>query len=411
MRKFFQFCNRLKPSHLLAVSFLLFIFYTALAPLPQFLIHTGNSFRWGFSLGNYIETIDDQYHGMLETGGLLPTMQDKGTYINLNGFMANLLDQKMMNERVKLKNGHLSAVVETPYASEDIEAVADNLAALSLKQTEQGKHFLFVMSPSQINKYEDLLPEGYTDVTNATADQLLALLEQRGVACLDLRQKLVEDGISHEEAFYKTDHHWAPKTGFWAYTKMLEKLEQLGAIEAVDSFYTAEENFDFTVYPVSFLGSSGKRTGIYYAGLDDSTFIAPKFDTDIYLNIDALGIDNRGRYEEVVYNTWDGIAPEDEDYFNYNSYGLFGWGDQPHSQWRNEGAPMNQKLILIGDSFGNIPYSLMSLYFRSCDELDMRYFPHDFPSYYAQYNPDIVILEVNVDQSVAENTQYPFFPE
>lgn len=411
MGKLIKTFKSLKPAHILAFFFLLFIFYTALAPLPQFLIHTGNSFRWGFSLGNYIETIDDQYHGMLETGGQLPTMQDKGTYINLNGFMANVLDQKLMNERVKLNNGHLSAVVETPYAPQAIEAVAENIASLSRKQTGRGKHFLFVMSPSQINKYEDLLPEGYTDVTNATADQLLALLDQQGVVYLDLRQRLVDDGISHEEAFYKTDHHWAPKTGFWAYTKMLEKLEQMEAIAPVDPFYTAEENFEFTVYPGSFLGSSGKRTGIYYAGLDDTTFIAPKFDTDIYLNIDALGIDNRGRYEEVVYNTWDGIAPEDKDYFNYNSYGLFGWGDQPHSQWRNENAPMDKQVILIGDSFGNIPYSLMSLCFTSCDELDMRYFPHDFSAYYDDYDPDIVILEVNVDQSVAENTQYPFFPE
>ena len=72
---------------------------------------------------------------------------------------------------------------------------------------------------------------------------------------------------------------------------------------------------------------------------------------------------------------------------------------------------MDKQVILTGDSFGNIPYSLMSLCFTSCDELDMRYFPHDFSAYYDDYDPDIVILEVNVDQSVAENTQYPFFPE
>lgn len=401
----------LNASHVLAVVFLLFIIFVGLAAFPQFMTNTAAFFQNGGSIQEYIDTIDDQYYGMLEAKAGQPVLQDKGTYINLNGLMANVLGQPIMNERLKLTNGHLSFINETPPKQEAIEAAADNIARLCQKQLENGKHFLFVLCPSQISKYEDLLPAGHTDPTNDTADTLLQLLDERDVPYLDLRESMRVDGLNHSDSFYVTDHHWLPQTGFWAYTKILDKLEQLGAISPVDTFYTQAENYEFRTYEDTFLGSSGKRTGIYYAGVDDSCFIAPKFDTDISVNIDSINISKQGRYEDVSYATWDTLTPDEVDYFNYNSYGLYGWGDRALTQWRNENAPQEGKFMLIGESFGNIPYSLMSIYMESCDELDMRHYTDDFASYFESYDPDTVILEVNVDQAVSDNTTYAYFPE
>lgn len=402
--------RKLRPAHLLAAAFLLYIGFVALYPLEPLKNDTKSLLKGEISVSAYMDRIDEMYDGMLSTEQDQPLLQNKGTYINLNGAMAKLLGQPMMNERVKLKNGHLTSVVSWRHSQEDIEYTAHNITRLSQMQQKNGGQFLFVLAPSQISKYEDLLPEGYTDTMNDTSDTLLSLLAQNGVAYLDLREALHKDQISNADAFFVTDHHWRPQTGFWAYTKILSALEESGAIASVDGFYTDSSHYDFVTYPNTFLGSSGKRTGICYAGVDDSIFIQPQFDTEITLTVPDRELELTGRYEEVCYNSEDTLNPDNPDYFQFNAYGLYGWGDNSLNRWRNENAPDNSKVMLIGDSFGNIPFSLMSIYFSDCDELDMRYYSEDFQRHYQDFQPDIVILEATLDQAVAENTCYSFFP-
>ena len=402
--------RKLRPAHLLAAAFLLYIGFVALYPMDPLKNDTKSLLKGEISVSAYMDRIDEMYGGMLSTEQDQPLLQNKGTYINLNGAMAKLLGQPMMNERVKLKNGHLTSVVSWRHSQEDIVYTAQNITSLARTQEKNGGQFLFVLAPSQISKYEDLLPEGYTDTMNDTSDALLSLLDQNGVACLDLREALHKEQISNADAFFVTDHHWRPQTGFWAYTKILSALEESGAIASVDGFYTDSSHYDFVTYPNTFLGSSGKRTGICYAGVDDSIFIQPQFDTEITLTIPDRELELTGRYEEVCYNTDDPLNPDDPDYFQFNAYGLYGWGDNSLNRWRNENAPDNSKVMLIGDSFGNIPFSLMSIYFSDCDELDMRYYSEDFQRHYQDFQPDIVILEATLDQAVAENTCYLFSP-
>lgn len=402
--------QKLRPAHLLALAFLLYIGLVALFPLEPLKNVTRSLLKDEISVSDYMDRIDELYDGMLSIEQDQPLLQNKGTYINLNGAMAKLLGQPMMNERVKLKNGHLTSVVSWRHSQEDIEYTASNITRLAQMQERKGGQFLFVLAPSQISKYEDLLPEGYTDTMNETSDTLLSLLAQNGVAYLDLREELHKDQISNADAFFVTDHHWNPQTGFWAYTKILSALEESGAFPSADSSFTDISQFDFVTYPDTFLGSSGKRTGICYGGVDDSIFIQPKFDTEITLTIPERELELIGRYEDVCYNADDTLNPDDPDYFQFNAYGLYGWGDNGLNKWRNAHAPVSANVMLIGDSFGNIPFSLMTLYFSSCDELDMRYYSGDFQAHFHDYQPDIVILEATLDQVVDKNTCYSFFP-
>lgn len=402
--------QKLRPAHLLATAFLLYIGFVALYPLEPLKNDTKSLLKGEISVSDYMDRMDERYYGMLSTEQGQPLLQNKGTYINLNGAMAKLLGQPMMNERVKLKNGHLTSVVSWRHSQEDIAYTAQNITSLARMQEGKGGQFLFVLTPSQISKYEDLLPKGYTDTMNDTSDALLSLLAENDVACLDLREELHKDQISHTDAFFVTDHHWKPQTGFWAYTKILNSLEDAGAISSANSLCTDSSQFDFVTYPNTFLGSSGKRTGICYGGVDDSIFIQPKFETEITLTVPERELTLSGRYEDVCYNTDDPLNPDDPDYFQFNAYGLYGWGDNGLNQWRNKNAPVDANVMLIGDSFGNIPFSLLSLYFSSCDELDMRYYAGDFQAHFRDYQPDIVILEATPDQAVAENTCYSFSP-
>lgn len=399
---------KIRPTHLLAVLFLAYILHVSLASLPEFAYHLGGALHWKTGYMHFIETVDQQYAGMLTTEQDQPLLQRKGSYINLNGFLAKKLGQPMMNDRVTLKNGHLASLVPEHPDPEEIREAADTIIRFHNAHTASGGTFLFVMVSSQISKYEDLLPAGYTDTTNETADAFLTHLDGAGVPYLDLREEMQKDGLSVTDAYFTTDHHWLPQTGFWAYGKMLEKLAQLGAIGAVDPFYTDPENFTFETYENTFLGSSGKRTGIYYAGVDDSIYIRPNFQTDISLAVPERELALQGAFEDVAYNTEAVHNYEDPVYYQENCYGLYGWGDTAISHWRNAQAPEQGKFLLIGESFGNIPFSLMSLYLGSCDEMDLRHYDGDFAAHYESFAPDTVIVEVNVDQVLSEFTDYEY---
>lgn len=397
-------------SQVTAILFLIYIFATGLAALPRLMVNVGNSMLEGTDLGSFIRMIDDQYNDMLSLEKEIPVPHNKGSYINLNGKMARLLQQPEMNGRVLLKNGLLAGTNDTPPLTEEIAFSAENITRFSQAQTALGRHFLFVMTPGKIDPQGTSLPTGYTDTTNASADILLQQLTENGVTCLDLRLSMAAEGITWEEAFYITDHHWTPETGFWAYDQVLKQLQTMGAIDAVDSFYTSMDNYEFRTYPNTSLGSDGKRTGIYFAGLDDSTFIIPKYENSIRLELPQHGIVHEGAYENVSYYTGYHEDFNDPDYFNYSMYGVYGWGNNPITLWRNAGAPENRKCMLIGDSFGNVPFSLMSLYFTSCDELDMRFYDGDFQEHFQEYAPDIVVLMFNPDHTTFENADYPYFP-
>ena len=102
----------------------------ALYPLEPLKNDTKSLLKDEISVSAYMDRIDEMYDGMLSTEQDQPLLQNKGTYINLNGAMAKLLGQPMMNERIKLKNGHLTSVVSWRHSQEDIEYTAHNITRL-----------------------------------------------------------------------------------------------------------------------------------------------------------------------------------------------------------------------------------------------------------------------------------------
>lgn len=348
---------------------------------------------------NYIKKVDDDYINMLDFKKTF--FKNKATYINLNGFMANAMGQVEMNKRVKLKNGHLTSI----QGKEKTKEAEKQIALLCDKQKEKDKDFLFVLAPKQTPKYEDILPIGFIDYSNHNGDKLLKSLTENDIPFVDLREEMIKDGIDHSEAFFKTDHHWKPETGFWAYTRIIDYLIKNHIIDNVDSKFTDKHQYDIDVYKDWFLGSSGKRTGKYYAGVDDFAIIKPKFDTFMKFEIDGSKVKNIGKFEEVTYD----YKRNKKDYFSSNPYGAYGHGDRGFIRYENNFAPINKRVLLIGDSFANSVYPFLSLVIKPCNQLDMRHYKGDFAVHYEEYNPDIIIVLISTNGVTNKNVTYDFF--
>jgi len=405
-KKLLFILKRISAKKIVAIVFLATLLVIAAFMTPSTLMSIStiiNSEDKDFSTS--INEINALYRYMLEFKGSFPT--DKGAYINLNGFMARVIGQRYVNDRVKLYNGHLTNI---NVARNPVNA-GIQMTKLNDHQVEKGKYFLFVITPSQLPKYENIMPAGYTDYSHANADNLLEILKNNNVPFLDLREELDKDGISYSDAFYVTDHHWKPEIGFWAYTKIVDFLVDNKMMGQIDPMYTDFNKYNIELYKDFFLGSSGKRTGSYYAGVDDFGIVVPKDDNwgkDVVLEIPSIGVLVKESFKDVIFDHRD--FEDSPDYFIANPYGRYGYGDKDHKNYFNAASPLDQRILAIGDSYSISTFSYLSLVANRLDCLDMRYFKYNFAEYYYDYDPDIIIVLVNGGSgTVSDNTTYDFF--
>jgi len=385
----------------IAAVFLVCVFYIGAATFPLTVVNVGNIFNPSPHIRSVVgQWIDLSYREMLnfDTIGL----QNKGFYINLQGLTASLLGQRHLNDMIKLYNGHITEEAER----KDTTVAAAQISKVCDRQKEKGKDFLFVMAPFQVPKFEDIMPPGFRNYSNENADDLLALLGEAGVPTLDLRDKMIADGKNHSDAFFVTDHHWRPETGLWAFTKIIDDLVQTGKIEPALSPATDINEYNVEVLEDFFLGSFGRRTGIFFAGVDDFSVITPKFETDFSVTTPYSGeIDKRGSFEEVIINESRLVR----EFFVANPYPAYGYANKGLVQYRNENAPIDLKVLATGDSFSHVSYIYLPLIFSTCDQLDLRYLEGSFEKYYEEFDPDIVIMLINPSQVMLENATHAFF--
>jgi len=229
-------------------------------------------------------------------------------------------------------------------------------------------------------------------------------LRENNVTVLDLRDELFKDGISIGDALFKTDHHWKPETGFWAYGKIVEHLIEIGVIDPIDPKYTDINEYNVDIYKNRVLGSAGKRTGRFFAGLDDLAIITPKFETHLSVDIPFQGLSKEGDFSYVGYeHSYNYFDP-----FEANPYNAYGNNCNAVKQYRNYDAPTDLRILCIGDSHSNVSFTFLTLVAEASTELDMRHYPGEFFPYYNAADPDVVIVQVGADGVVQMNTTHIF---
>ena len=312
----------------------------------------------------------------------------KYTFVNLNGLVNRVLGHNTMNDIVKLNNGYLAVVVEPT----DISRQAENTIRLRDALAAEGREFLYVSTPYLISKYDDQLPTGVADYSNANADAFLEKLREAEVPFLDMREYLRTKTDNPYELFFHTDHHWTPRGAFYGYQGTLEMLEELLQVE-IDSRYREEQYYQEDTYKDWFLGASGKRTGRYFAGLDDITVIYPEFSHSIEVSIPSENVVRTGSFREAVL---DYSNLEEKDLFGKNPYHVYIGDQYPVVTMRNPEAPVDKKILLLKDSFALPVQSFLSECFTQIDALDLRLYTEQSVYEYVQdFQPDIVIVMYN----------------
>jgi hypothetical protein len=398
--------KKIRHTHVLAVVFVFILIYVGSAVLPDAIGNAravlGNDHaNFGVALLSLKETLDYDYREILYYRDRY-TLRDRGTYIDLNGLAARVMGQRLMNRVIKLDNGHIFDPTIRIY---DITVSASRLTALYERQRQYDRDFLFVLAPHQVSIFEDLMPAGFSCYANLNADNLLEALRANGVPVMDLRYELYRDGISHADAFFVTDHHWLPETGFWAYTKIFEYFVSEGILEPVDSRYTDINEFTIEVFEGRFMGSNGFRVGRFFAGVDDFRLVYPAFETDFFAEKPWEDFAMRGSFYDLLLEHQYNVP----GFFTASQYRVF--LPETYMIVHNDSAANSQTILTLHDSFGDACIIFFPFMARTNHFLDMRQFHDNFEAKYYDLSPDIIIVLITPDQIYTPITRYNFFNE
>ena len=217
---------------------------------------------------------------------------------------------------------------------------------------------LYVMAPNKMS-----LSEGGDNPVAVNLDDFAALLAARDVPVLDLRNSMATQGLTMENAYFHTDHHWLPETGLWA------AGEIAGAL-GLDTALLETDNYTFTTYEDLFLGSEGKKVGRYFTplGLDDFSMITPNFDTHLTVT-DYTGTRAGAFIDTVLVQK----NLHTEDAYLANPYVVYTGGDYPLQTIENHLYEGGERILVIRDSYACVVTPFLSLTAGEVHTVDVRY--------------------------------------
>jgi hypothetical protein len=152
------------------------------------------------------------------------------------------------------------------------------------------------------------------------------------------------------------------------------------------------------VYPQSFLGSDGLRVGKYYGGFDNFSILYPKFETKLTVEIPEQGLFRSGSFYDTMFDL---SKLGGADYWTVNPYSAYEHANNGFTAFSNDGAPADKRFLLMGDSYGNVPFCYLALCARRAVDIDPRLYSGNFADFFAAYRPDVLIFLTN-PKGVAE---------
>lgn len=331
-------------------------------------------------------------------------LYNRDGFINFYGYNQVILNKNEENnfEVVKDKDGYLHYTYFTNRAK-DISGYVDAVKKFKEGIKNTNTEVMYLMAPDKyirgITQFNYGMPYNYA---NESADEFLKKLGSNDISFYDFRSNLLKWDISNNEYFYKTDHHWRTETIFEAYSEFVKKLSDKYNIESVD-YYTDKSNYNFETYKNSFIGSMARKTGIYYAGIDDFTLIYPKYSTDydFYYRTNDFEHSGKGDFKDVLLSK-EMLVESKSISDEVDKYSTYLFGNQGEVHIKNNNNPEGLKVVFIKDSFF-VPFcAFFSNIASDIYMLDPRYFDENILEYINNLEDiDIVFVAYN-PQSLSE---------
>lgn len=292
---------------------------------------------------------------------------------------------------VKFEDGNFYS--PTKHKSDDeIYEYAGKIRELYEYCAGKGTGFLYVCCPNK--NYDVEFPHGIVNYTTSNVNRFANDLNDFEIPLLDLQICKEKDGITTEEMFFITDHHWKPDIGFWADRYISDELGSRYGYE-YDDKYLNLDNYNIRTVRDSFRGKYLRLAKCKFIKFecDDFDVITPKFETDFICECPFTDEYRTGSFEDsVLYMQY----VKNEDVYKY--YRTYCDGDKRLQIITNNKNPDGPVFVIIRDSYGcvTVPYLAMNaskIYLvDNRDDYDKQGPKQDVYKLIDEVNPDYLLM-------------------
>lgn len=275
-----------------------------------------------------------------------------------NDVYANVYNILSKNEEngfkyVRDKNGYLYAGNFWNTSQVEPKEYALRIKRMQEQVADKNTKVVVLLFPTQ---YNEAWSDGYYGIPyndcNEFADELVRYFRYYNIDYIDYKQIYLEENRQVQDLFFKTDHHWTVEMAFEGFQILTEHLnEEYG--ENLDPYYTNLDNYEIENYKEIFVGSQGRDCGINYVGLDDYTFIIPRFETSYdytYKRASGKEVQLTGNIESTLISK---EYLQKEDYYDRDMWSSYLGGMYKHDQIQNFMNDDGLNVLFLRDSYAS----------------------------------------------------------
>ena len=328
----------------------------------------------------------------------------KRWFVELNGGAHRVVGRRFCNTVYRAPGGMLLSELK---GKGRLEPIADSVAAFSKWLAGKKISFIYVQAPSKIDMEGVMLPAPFVNRGNDRADDLMALLAEKGIRTVDLRAMLTATPEDLERYFYRTDHHWNNDAVFKAFGMLAPEIARaVGDVPSAVAPYVAASSWKRTVWPQCFTGTKSRRTGLLFGGKDDLIVYVPRFKTEMTMDILSKDISLSGDFRKTAMWRSRKIRTGGTDGFATAAYSLlYIGGTYGVVKHENPGAPLKRRVLIVGDSYARPLEAFLSTVVTSLIVLDQRRFApgETVAGFVESFKPDLV-LQLNNPSAFGSDT-------
>ena len=235
---------------------------------------------------------------------------------------------------------------------------------------DRGTRIVVLLYPTQ---YNEEWSEGYYGIPyndyNEFADELVRYFRYYNIDYIDYKQFFLAENKQVQDIFFKTAHHWTVQSAFEGFQILTEHLNDKYS-ENLDLYYTDMNNYVTETHKEVFIGSQGRDAGINYVGLDDYTFIIPKFETSYeytYYSTSGSEVQQTGDIEKTLITK---RYMEHDDYYARDMWNSYLNGICKYDHIKNLRNQDGLNVLFLRDSYSSPVATFFSSY---CSNVDMMW--------------------------------------
>lgn len=289
-------------------------------------------------------------------------------YVGINSYYDYLCGNNGKNGYYLSENSY---IITDPTKTDKLE---NNIEILNEFYDTTKTNTYIVIAPSTGYICDDLLPKNHLPYKDDMIFQKIQENLNPEITFVDIREIFKNTYQNSVQLYYRTDHHWTSEGAYTAYTALSEKLN-----------INPYDKKDFEISSISnFYGTTYSSSGFWLIQPDTLEVWDLKTINDVYIKDGSNEITGKSCFFR------DNLSTDDQ-------YTVFLDGNHPYTRIKTDKAEIDEKILIIKDSFAHSLTPFLSNHYKDITMIDMRYYKDEVSALVQEENFNKIIYIYSAD--------------